>query len=145
MRSRMVYLDSLDERVKEEVLQDRIEGVRDEIVGGLSPARWAQVAPMFMGDKGQDVLHCFARGLNTHATAMYLGISERTCRNTLAHYLDKLRALASGSGSVQTQMFCEDRLQVQDDELAPAPRTPTRRGRPRKTAEIEARQLEMCY
>ena len=143
MRKRIVYLDSLDERLKEEVLQDRIEGTRDETVGGLTPARWGQVALMFTGDKGQDVLHCFARGLNTHATAMYLGISERTCRNTLAYYLDKLRALANKSVSVQTQMFWEDHLQ--DDEFAPDRRPPTRRGRPRKVAETEALQMDMCY
>ena len=142
---RKIYLDALPERLQEEILQDRAE-VRDETIMGLTPARWAQVLPLFSGQPGgQDVIYCFSRGLDTHAAAMYLGVSERTCRNTGARYLDKLRALAGGTGGgAQTQM-ANDRMQDDDFQFAPAPRAPTRRGRPRKAPEAETVQLEMCF
>ena len=142
--ARRIWLDALPERLKEEVLQDRVE-VRDETVFGLEPRRWAQIALLFSGEKGQDVLYCIARGLNTTATAAYLGISERTCRNVLNGFLNKLQAIHSGAGGVQTQIFGAPDLQ---DEFAPDRRPPTRRGRPRRQATVEAqveKTVEMCY
>ncbi len=145
MRSRMVYLDSLDERVKETVLQDRIEGVRDELVMGLEPRRWRQIAHLFTGDRGgHDVLYCFARGLSIRAAAVYLGISERTAKNVAHRYIAKVQALKDGVGVVQGQLF--DLPEPDDDfRLAPDRRLPTRRGRPRKVPQVETVQLEMCF
>lgn len=77
---RKIYLDGLPERIQKEILRDRME-VRDETICGLEPRRWAQVALMFAGEPGQDVLYCLSRGLNTDATATYLGVNERTIRN----------------------------------------------------------------
>ncbi len=143
--AKRIWLDALPECIREEILQDRAQ-VRDEEVMGLTPARWGQIALMFAGGPGQDVLYCFARGLSTHAAAIYLGISERTCRNVAARYLSKLQAIKDGAGDVQGQMFCEDHMQDDPDfRFAPNRRAPTRRGRPRKVAETEALQIKMCY
>ena len=146
---RKIYLDGLPERVREEVLQDRVE-VREETILGLEPRRWAQIAEMFQGESSVDALYCLGRGLNTYAAATYLRTSERTIRNIANRYLDRLRAMNAGAGGGQTRMFADDRLQVLGDDFqfAPTPRAPTRRGRPRKAAEItEPQQLEMdmCY
>ena len=151
-RNRIVHLDALDERLKEEVLQDRIDGVRDEIVGGLSPARWGQVALLFHGETGSDALYCLSRGLTIPAAAAYLHTSERTIKNTAQRFLAKLQAMKDGvscTHSTQAPMFdLSASADIDDFFFTPAPRAPTRRGRPRKTAEImEPQQLEMdmCY
>ena len=142
--ARRIWLDGLNERAREEVLKDRAE-VRDETIFGLEPRRWAQVALLFSGEKGQDVLYCIARGLNTTATAAYLGISERTCRNVLNGFLNKLQAIHSGAGGLQTQMF-DLPASILQDEFAPDRRPPTRRGRPRRTATVEAQpEAGLCY
>lgn len=143
---RKIYLDALPERIQEEVLQDRVEA-REETILGLEPRRWAQIAEMFQGESGVDALYCLGRGLNTYAAAMYLRTSERTIRNIANRYLDRLRAMNAGVGGAQTQMFANDPLRVLDDDfrLAPAPRYPTKRGRPRKVTNRDAEQVEMCY
>lgn len=142
--ARRVWLDALPDRVKEEVLADKVE-VRDETTFGLEPRRWGQVALLFSGEKGQDVLYCIARGLNTTETGIYLGTSERTVRNVLNGFLSRLQAIQGGAG-IQAQMF---NLPEQTDEFAPDRRPPTRRGRPRRTATVEAQaeavEVEMCY
>ena len=141
---RKVYLDALPERLQEEILQDRAE-IRDETILGLTPARWGQVALLFHGETGSDALYCLGRGLSIPAAAAYLGTSERTIKNAALRFLDKLRAMKDGVNSTQAQMF---NLPASDDDFlfAPAPRAPTRRGRPRKTAtETPQQQLEMCY
>ena len=141
---RKVYLDALPERLQEEILQDRAE-IRDETILGLTPARWGQVALLFASDRGgHDVLYCFARGLSTHAAAMYLGISERTCRNVAARYLDKLQAMAGAAG-IQTQMLELPPDDTDDFQFAPDRRAQTRRGRPRKVPQVETVQVEMCF
>lgn len=146
--AKRIWLDALPERLREEVLQDRIEPREDEVFG-LTPARWSQVSLLFAGARGQDVLYCLSRGLNTYATALYLGVSERTVRNVAAGFLNKLRAIHGGTGGLQIQMFETPEL---NDEFAPARRPPTRRGRPRRTATVEAQaeqaeavEVEMCY
>ena len=143
--TRRVWLDGLNERDREAVLQDRVE-TREEEVFGLEPRRWAQVATLFAGEAGSDVLYCLARGLNTHATATYLNTSERTIRNIANRYLDKLRAIRGGDVGLQIQIF--DSLDM-SDEFAPCRRPPTRRGRPRQgaqpEAQVEAKTVEMCY
>ena len=144
--TRRVWLDGLNERDREAVLQDRVE-TREEEVFGLEPRRWAQVATFFAGEAGSDVLYCLARGLNTHATATYLNTSERTIRNVANRYLDRLRAIQIGAGGVQTQMF-DLPAPILQDEFAPARRPPTKRGRPRQGAQPEVKvekTIEMCY
>lgn len=138
--SRKIYLDSLPERIKEEVLQDRI-GVREETVCGLEPRRWAQIAEMFQGESSADALYCLGRGLNTYAAAAYLGTSERTIRNTANRYLNKLMAIQKGVCAIQTQMF--DQIDDADFQFAPDRRAPTRRGRPRTKTPRE--EMDMCY
>ena len=145
-RTRMVYLDGLDERIREEVLQDRIEGTRDALVMGLEPRRWGQIALLFAGDRGgHDVLYCFARGLNIRRAAVYLGISERTAKNVAHRYIAKIQALKDGAGVAQDQLFDRHADDTDDFQFAPPPRVPTRRGRPRKTAEAETAQAELCF
>ena len=142
--ARRIWLDGLTERQRESVLQDRAE-VRDETIFGLEPRRWGQVALLFNGEKGSDVLYCLARGLSTHAAALYLGISERTVRNVLNGFLSKLQSIKTGSGGQQAQMFEMPDLH---DEFAPDRRAPTRRGRPRRQTPVEAQSektVEMCY
>ena len=143
--TRRVWLDGLNERDREAVLQDRVE-TREEEVFGLEPRRWAQVALLFSGEKGQDILYCIARGLNTTETGIYLGTSERTVRNILNGFLSKLQAIHSGGEGLQTQMFEIPDLQ---DEFAPCRRPPTRRGRPRRVpptgAQVKVQEVEMCY
>ena len=147
-RARMVYLDGLDERIREEVLQDRIEGTRDALVMGLEPRRWGQVALLFQGETGSDALYCLGRGLSIPAAAAYLGTSERTIKNAAQRFLGRLQAMKDGVSGTQAPMFDLSASDDTDDFFfTPAPRAPTRRGRPRKDARVETepQQLEMCY
>lgn len=127
-RPDFVFLDDLPASVQDRILEDRlsIDDAPEPGSLGLAPRRWAQIADLFVGKRGHDVLVCLGRGFSTVETACLLARTERRVRGIARGFINNLRE----SGMPRDVSMPLD-LPANPINPMPTMRRPTRAGRKR--------------
>ena len=130
-RIKFVSLDALPIGIADAILDNESlgDGYFPEHVLGLIPSRWVQVAEIFDGQRGCDVLVCLGAGMKIKGVATYLRISERQAKNIAESFITRTEIMYESGQRLKENSQLEG---FWEGLRLPAPRVRSKRGRPRK-------------